>query len=143
MAGSRDAAAAQVQPQDGRLVVRYVVFHSTLDPSIYISLGILCWEVYADGADPYPGLTNLQTRAKIVVQNYRMEMSKVSFYGLEQQRLIPHVSGHPVGGREAGLLVLGQGPREAPFVRPDRPHPQGFARALQHVRRSQRLITIV
>ncbi|KAH7724954.1 TK/FER protein kinase [Aphelenchoides avenae] len=40
------------------------------------SYGILCWEVYADGAEPYPGLTNLQTRAKIVVQNYRMEMSK-------------------------------------------------------------------
>jgi serine/threonine protein kinase len=48
------------------------------------SYGILCWEVYADGADPYPGLTNLQTRAKIVVQNYRMEMSKVSLSLLEQ-----------------------------------------------------------
>ncbi|KAI6218679.1 Tyrosine-protein kinase [Aphelenchoides fujianensis] len=33
-------------------------------------------EVYADGAEPYPGLTNIQTRAKIVVQNYRMEMPR-------------------------------------------------------------------
>ncbi|KAK6019148.1 hypothetical protein OSTOST_15225 [Ostertagia ostertagi] len=37
---------------------------------------VLVWEIYADGAEPYPGLTRLQTRAKIVVQNYRMEMPK-------------------------------------------------------------------
>lgn len=36
------------------------------------------WELYADGKEPYPGLSNIQTRAKIVVQNYRMEMPKVS-----------------------------------------------------------------
>uniref|UniRef100_A0AC34G3X3 Protein kinase domain-containing protein n=1 Tax=Panagrolaimus sp. ES5 TaxID=591445 RepID=A0AC34G3X3_9BILA len=40
------------------------------------SFGVLCYEVYADGAEPYPGLTNIQTRAKIVVQNYRMDMPK-------------------------------------------------------------------
>ncbi|PIO71262.1 protein tyrosine kinase [Teladorsagia circumcincta] len=40
------------------------------------SYGVLVWEIYADGAEPYPGLTRLQTRAKIVVQNYRMEMPK-------------------------------------------------------------------
>lgn len=39
--------------------------------------GVLVWEIYAEGAEPYPGLTRLQTRAKIVVQNYRMEMPKV------------------------------------------------------------------
>ena len=33
-------------------------------------------EVYSDGGEPYPGLTNIQTRAKIVVQNFRMEMPK-------------------------------------------------------------------
>lgn len=33
-------------------------------------------EIYADGAEPYPGWTNLQTRAKIVAQDYRMEMPK-------------------------------------------------------------------
>lgn len=42
------------------------------------SFGVLVWEVYADGKEPYPGLSNIQTRAKIVVQNYRMEMPKVS-----------------------------------------------------------------
>lgn len=36
------------------------------------------YEIYADGTEPYPGLSNLQARAKIVVQNYRMEMPKVS-----------------------------------------------------------------
>lgn len=40
------------------------------------SFGVLMWEVYADGSDPYPGLTNLQTRAKIIVNDYRMEMPK-------------------------------------------------------------------
>uniref|UniRef100_A0AC35G138 Tyrosine-protein kinase n=1 Tax=Panagrolaimus sp. PS1159 TaxID=55785 RepID=A0AC35G138_9BILA len=40
------------------------------------SFGVLCYEVYADGSEPYPGLTNIQTRAKIVVQNYRMDMPK-------------------------------------------------------------------
>ncbi|VDO91910.1 unnamed protein product [Heligmosomoides polygyrus] len=40
------------------------------------SYGVLVWEIYAEGAEPYPGLTRLQTRAKIVVQNYRMEMPK-------------------------------------------------------------------
>ncbi|VDM85690.1 unnamed protein product [Strongylus vulgaris] len=39
-------------------------------------LGVLVWEIYAEGAEPYPGLTRLQTRAKIVVQNYRMEMPR-------------------------------------------------------------------
>ncbi|KAI6186812.1 Tyrosine-protein kinase [Aphelenchoides besseyi] len=34
------------------------------------------WEIYADGQEPYPGLSNIQTRAKIIVQNYRMEMPK-------------------------------------------------------------------
>ncbi|VDK84496.1 unnamed protein product [Litomosoides sigmodontis] len=36
------------------------------------------WELYADGKEPYPGLSNIQTRAKIVVQNYRMEMPKTA-----------------------------------------------------------------
>jgi len=40
------------------------------------SFGVLVYEIYADGSEPYPGLTNLQTRAKIVVQNYRMDMPK-------------------------------------------------------------------
>ncbi|CAL2030406.1 unnamed protein product [Caenorhabditis brenneri] len=34
--------------------------------------GVLMWEIYADGADPYPGMTNLQTRAKIFCDDYRM-----------------------------------------------------------------------
>uniref|UniRef100_A0A915Q067 Tyrosine-protein kinase n=1 Tax=Setaria digitata TaxID=48799 RepID=A0A915Q067_9BILA len=42
------------------------------------SFGVLVWEVYADGKEPYPGLSNIQTRAKIVVQNYRMEMPKTT-----------------------------------------------------------------
>ncbi|KAK6101576.1 Protein tyrosine kinase family protein [Brugia pahangi] len=42
------------------------------------SFGVLVWEVYADGKEPYPGLSNIQTRAKIVVQNYRMEMPKTA-----------------------------------------------------------------
>jgi len=40
------------------------------------SFGVLVYEIYADGSEPYPGLSNLQTRAKIVVQNYRMDMPK-------------------------------------------------------------------
>ncbi|TKR61525.1 hypothetical protein L596_028625 [Steinernema carpocapsae] len=40
------------------------------------SYGVLAWEIYSDGSEPYPGLTNVQTRAKIVCQNYRMEMPK-------------------------------------------------------------------
>ncbi|VDK75613.1 unnamed protein product [Litomosoides sigmodontis] len=40
------------------------------------SYGVLVWEIYSDGSEPYPGLSNIQTRAKIVVQNYRMEMPK-------------------------------------------------------------------
>ncbi|KAL4003079.1 Fer-related kinase 1 [Acanthocheilonema viteae] len=42
------------------------------------SFGVLVWEVYADGKEPYPGLSNIQARAKIVVQNYRMEMPKTA-----------------------------------------------------------------
>ncbi|CAB3403106.1 unnamed protein product [Caenorhabditis bovis] len=38
------------------------------------SFGVLVWEIYADGAEPYPGLTKLQTRAKIIVNDYRMKM---------------------------------------------------------------------
>lgn len=35
------------------------------------------WEIYANGSEPYPGLNRMATRAKIVVQDYRMEMPKV------------------------------------------------------------------
>ncbi|KAI6213759.1 Non-specific protein-tyrosine kinase [Aphelenchoides besseyi] len=41
------------------------------------------WEIFADGQEPYPGLSNIQTRAKIIVQNYRMEMPKVCFLSLK------------------------------------------------------------
>uniref|UniRef100_A0A1I7VV36 Protein kinase domain-containing protein n=1 Tax=Loa loa TaxID=7209 RepID=A0A1I7VV36_LOALO len=34
------------------------------------------WEVYSEGYEPYPSLSNIQTRAKIIVQNYRMDMPK-------------------------------------------------------------------
>uniref|UniRef100_A0A915BAS4 Tyrosine-protein kinase n=2 Tax=Parascaris univalens TaxID=6257 RepID=A0A915BAS4_PARUN len=40
------------------------------------SYGVLVWEIYAEGAEPYAGFTNLQTRAKIVAQDYRMDMPK-------------------------------------------------------------------
>uniref|UniRef100_A0A914XYJ1 Protein kinase domain-containing protein n=1 Tax=Panagrolaimus superbus TaxID=310955 RepID=A0A914XYJ1_9BILA len=40
------------------------------------SFAILCYEIYADGGEPYPGWTNLQTRAKIVMHDYRMDMPK-------------------------------------------------------------------
>lgn len=36
------------------------------------AFGVLMWEIYADGADPYPGMTNLVTRAKIFCDDYRM-----------------------------------------------------------------------
>uniref|UniRef100_A0A915Q8A3 Serine-threonine/tyrosine-protein kinase catalytic domain-containing protein n=1 Tax=Setaria digitata TaxID=48799 RepID=A0A915Q8A3_9BILA len=32
------------------------------------------WEIYSEGCEPYPSLSNVQTRAKIIVQNYRMDM---------------------------------------------------------------------
>lgn len=38
------------------------------------TFGVLVWEIYSDGAEPYPGLTKIQTRAKIVVNDYRMKM---------------------------------------------------------------------
>lgn len=37
------------------------------------------WEIYADGADPYPGMTNLVTRAKIFCDDYRMTFPEVIF----------------------------------------------------------------
>uniref|UniRef100_A0AC35FJP5 Tyrosine-protein kinase n=1 Tax=Panagrolaimus sp. PS1159 TaxID=55785 RepID=A0AC35FJP5_9BILA len=40
------------------------------------SYGVLVYEIYADGSEPYPGWTNIQTRAKIVVNDYRMDMPK-------------------------------------------------------------------
>lgn len=66
--------------------------------------GIMCWEVYADGAEPYPGLTNIQTRAKIVIQDYRMEMPKV---GNVTFKFIHNILGHSTKNRKAGLFVLG------------------------------------
>ncbi|CAI5438407.1 unnamed protein product [Caenorhabditis angaria] len=41
------------------------------------AFGILMWEIYADGADPYPGMSNVQTRAKIVVNDYRMSFPDI------------------------------------------------------------------
>ncbi|VDK29934.1 unnamed protein product [Gongylonema pulchrum] len=38
------------------------------------SFGIMVWEIYSEGYEPYPSLSNIQTRAKIIVQNYRMSM---------------------------------------------------------------------
>ncbi|KAK6037439.1 hypothetical protein COOONC_25056 [Cooperia oncophora] len=66
---------------DDKVPVKWLA-PETLQDKIYSlktdvwSYGVLVWEIYADGAEPYPGLTRLQTRAKIVVQNYRMEMPK-------------------------------------------------------------------
>ncbi|CAI2350328.1 unnamed protein product [Caenorhabditis sp. 36 PRJEB53466] len=38
------------------------------------AFGIMVWETYADGDEPYPGLSNVQARAKIVAQDYRMPL---------------------------------------------------------------------
>uniref|UniRef100_A0A1I8AM95 Tyrosine-protein kinase n=1 Tax=Steinernema glaseri TaxID=37863 RepID=A0A1I8AM95_9BILA len=40
------------------------------------SYGVMLWEIYTHGKEPYPGMSNMQTRAKIIVQNYRMEIPK-------------------------------------------------------------------
>lgn len=40
------------------------------------------WEIYSEGYEPYPSLSNIQTRAKIIVQNYRMDMPEVVQYWL-------------------------------------------------------------
>ncbi|GMT28208.1 hypothetical protein PFISCL1PPCAC_19505, partial [Pristionchus fissidentatus] len=42
------------------------------------AFGVLVWEIYSNGAEPYPGLSRLQTRAKIVLTDYRMKMPDVS-----------------------------------------------------------------
>jgi serine/threonine protein kinase len=63
----------------GRMPVKWLA-PETLQDRIFSSktdvwaFGVLVWEIYANGAEPYPGLNNMQTRAKIVVQKYRMEM---------------------------------------------------------------------
>ncbi|VDM99542.1 unnamed protein product [Thelazia callipaeda] len=41
------------------------------------SYGIMVWEIYSEGCEPYPSLSNVQTRAKIIVQDYRMDMPQV------------------------------------------------------------------
>ncbi|EFO21261.1 TK/FER protein kinase [Loa loa] len=41
-----------------------------------IMFNLHVWEVYSEGYEPYPSLSNIQTRAKIIVQNYRMDMPK-------------------------------------------------------------------
>lgn len=33
----------------------------------------MVWEIFSDGDEPYPGLNNVQARAKIVVNDYRMK----------------------------------------------------------------------
>uniref|UniRef100_A0A914ZMM7 Tyrosine-protein kinase n=1 Tax=Parascaris univalens TaxID=6257 RepID=A0A914ZMM7_PARUN len=38
--------------------------------------GVLLWEIYADGAEPYPGLTNLQICALVTLKDYRMDPLK-------------------------------------------------------------------
>lgn len=40
--------------------------------------GVLMWEIYADGVDPYPGMSNLQTRAKIFCEDYRMPFPEIT-----------------------------------------------------------------
>lgn len=47
------------------------------EPSESLS-GVLMWEIYADGIDPYPGMTNLQTRAKIFCNDYRMSFPEAT-----------------------------------------------------------------
>ncbi|CAO4376031.1 unnamed protein product [Caenorhabditis nigoni] len=37
------------------------------------AFGVMIWEIFADGDEPYPGLNNVQARAKIVVHDYRMK----------------------------------------------------------------------
>ncbi|EYB82315.1 hypothetical protein Y032_0362g3501 [Ancylostoma ceylanicum] len=64
------------------------------------SYGVLVWEIYADGAEPYPGLTRLQTRAKIVVQNYRMEMPKASSFVPNGFRSVAHYEPSPLNAME-------------------------------------------
>jgi len=90
----------------------------TLESRIYTiktdvwGFAILCWEVYAEGAEPYPGLTNLQTRAKIVVQDYRMELPRVGFYSTKIF-LSLIFAGNAVGSGQNNSSMLGQGLQEA------------------------------
>lgn len=78
MVVSRNSAKQGLQQQDGCLVVWsfgtfILIAWCTL---IYFNL-FEVYEIYAEGGKPYSGLTNVQARAKVVAENYRMEMPKV------------------------------------------------------------------
>jgi serine/threonine protein kinase len=63
----------------------YSHFLQTLELGVYSlqtdvwSYGILAWEIYADGAEPYTGMSNQQARAEILMHAYRMDIPNVSY----------------------------------------------------------------
>uniref|UniRef100_A0A914MM59 Tyrosine-protein kinase n=1 Tax=Meloidogyne incognita TaxID=6306 RepID=A0A914MM59_MELIC len=68
----------QVQMESlGKVPVKWLA-KETLELGIYNahtdvwSYGVLCWEIYSNGKEPYPGMSNMQARAHILLHGYRM-----------------------------------------------------------------------
>lgn len=62
-----------------RVPIRWLA-PETLRTAIYsqktdcFAYGILCWEIFSNGAEPYPGMTVAEVNIKVRKEGYRMKM---------------------------------------------------------------------
>lgn len=70
---TREGTVYQMDPTK-RVPIRWLA-PETLRTAIYtqktdiFSYGILCWEIFADGMEPYPGLTVAEVNIKVMIKN--------------------------------------------------------------------------